>query len=64
MTYVPEFANGLHISQIIQGMDYELGSKPLGIKYWDAKARGEYPQVKRSPNSIWKIIEDALASNP
>jgi endoglucanase len=43
------------------GMDYELGSKPLGVKYWDAIARGEKPKVTRVPNPVWKIIKQGLS---
>lgn len=42
------------------GMDYELGSKPLGAKYWDAIAKGEHPEVTRVPNPVWKTIKQGL----
>ncbi len=43
------------------GMDYELGSKPLGAKYWDAIAKGEHPKVTRVPNSVWTTIKQGLS---
>lgn len=42
------------------GMDYELGNKPLGAKYWDAIAKGEKPIQQRSENNIWNVLESSL----
>ncbi len=42
------------------GMDYELGTKPLGEAYWKAKANYETPEVKRGPNPIWDVISARL----
>lgn len=42
-------------------MDYELGSKPLGAKYWDAVARGERPKVTRISNPVWETIKQELS---
>jgi hypothetical protein len=39
------------------GMDYELGDKPLGWSYWQAKERGETPLLPRSDNPIWQVIK-------
>ncbi|MFQ5599461.1 MAG: glycoside hydrolase family 5 protein [Candidatus Krumholzibacteriia bacterium] len=42
------------------GMDYELGAKPLGWAYWRAKERGEAPGVKRFANPVWAVLERGL----
>lgn len=42
------------------GMDYELGAKPLGAKYWEAVAKGEHPKVVRRPNPIWTELQRGL----
>ncbi|MEJ7616457.1 MAG: cellulase family glycosylhydrolase [Pyrinomonadaceae bacterium] len=42
------------------GMDYELGTVPLGEAYWKAKERGENPQPKRVSNPLWKALERGL----
>ncbi len=42
-------------------MDYELGTRPPGAAYWDAKERGENPELPRDPgNPIWTVIKAAL----
>jgi endoglucanase len=42
------------------GMDYEIGSRPLGQKYWEAKERGENPTVTRADKPIWLVIKRGL----
>jgi len=42
------------------GMDYELGTKPLGEAYWKAKANGEIPEANRSDNPLWHVISNGL----
>lgn len=42
------------------GMDYELGSKPLGEAYWKAKANNEDPELKRGNNPLWWVIIERL----
>jgi aryl-phospho-beta-D-glucosidase BglC (GH1 family) len=42
------------------GMDYELGTKPLGESYWKAKERGENPPLKRVNNPLWNMLEREL----
>jgi len=39
------------------GMNYELGAKPPGAAYWEAKARGENPTLPRVKNPIWDTIK-------
>jgi hypothetical protein len=38
------------------GMDYEIGNRPLGWEYWKAKDRGENPEPARGDNPIWRVI--------
>ena len=42
------------------GMDYEIGTRPLGAAYWEAVERGEHPTPPRSSNPIWQTIQKAL----
>jgi len=42
------------------GMDYELGTKPPGWKYWQAIDRGEKPSLPRVDNPIWRVIRQHL----
>ena len=43
------------------GMDYELGTRPPGAAYWDAKERGENPELPRDlDNPIWTEIKAGL----
>ena len=46
------------------GLDYELGTKPLGAAYWDALKRGEDVErlKRRGPNPLWNVLARALAS--
>jgi endoglucanase len=46
------------------GMDYELGTRPLGADYWQAVERGEDPEPlkRRAPNPLWEILSRALAT--
>ncbi len=46
------------------GMDYELGTAPLGEAYWQAVERGADPESlkRRRPNPLWRVIERALAA--
>ena len=41
-------------------MNYELGERPLSASYWQAKERGENPQLLRADNPLWKVIHEAL----
>jgi endoglucanase len=41
-------------------MDYELGTRPLGAAYWEAKERGETPVLVRGDNPVWRVIAEAL----
>ena len=43
------------------GMDYELGDKPLGWEYWKAVERGETPERKRVENPIFDVIRKEFA---
>ena len=44
-----------------EGMDYELGNKPLPQGYWDAIAKGQKPQVvRKSTYPAFSIIKEAL----
>ena len=45
------------------GMDYELGSKPLGAKYWEAVERGETPERKRFDNPIFDVLKRELGTS-
>ncbi|WP_147819375.1 glycoside hydrolase family 5 protein [Salidesulfovibrio onnuriiensis] len=42
------------------GYDYEVGTKPLGWKYWEAVERGEHPGVPRKPNPLFAVIRSHL----
>ncbi|MEW5701809.1 MAG: hypothetical protein AB1792_06230 [Candidatus Zixiibacteriota bacterium] len=42
------------------GMDYELGTQPLGAAYWSAVERGETPVLPRRDNPLWTVIKQAL----
>jgi hypothetical protein len=39
------------------GMDYELGNKPLGAMYWDAVSKGKQPVLHRMDNKIWNVLQ-------
>lgn len=41
------------------GIDFELGNKPVGEAYWNAKANGELPyrQAIEVDNSIWEVLK-------
>jgi len=44
------------------GMDYELGTKPLGWDHWKAVEAGkEPPPLKRIDNPIWDVMKEGLA---
>ncbi|WP_291760576.1 glycoside hydrolase family 5 protein [Lysinibacillus sp. UBA5990] len=44
------------------GMDFELGNKPVKEAYWDAQANGELPDRKaiEVDNSIWDVLKKDL----
>ena len=43
------------------GYDYEMGTKKLGWKYWDAVEKGHNPDRPRDQNNtLWQVIEEAL----
>jgi len=42
------------------GMDYELGSQPLGAAYWEAVERGETPPRPYRDNPIWDVFKREL----
>ena len=44
------------------GMDYELGTGPLGAAFWEAVERGEDPDKhkRRGPNPLWQVISREL----
>jgi endoglucanase len=42
------------------GMDYEIGTKPLGAAYWQSIERGETPLPKREDNALWDVIKREL----
>lgn len=42
------------------GMDYELGNKPLGKKYWDSVKQGKHPNLVRIDNPIWRTLKQGL----
>jgi hypothetical protein len=42
------------------GMDYELGDRPLGWRYWQAKERGETPPLPRTDNPMWRVMEEGV----
>jgi hypothetical protein len=48
------------------GLDYELGTEPLGDAYWRAVERGAdtEPLKRRRPNPLWRVIERALTPSP
>ncbi len=46
------------------GMDYELGSKPLGAKYWDAVSNGKKPALQRKDNELWNVLKANLSVIP
>lgn len=43
------------------GMDYELGAKPLPWQYWQAKEQGKPFPLKRGPNPVFEPIYRRLA---
>ena len=43
-----------------QAMDYELGSEPPPLGYWDALERGESPELARRQNPMFDTLEAAL----
>jgi hypothetical protein len=44
------------------GLDYELGTAPLGAAYWKAVEAGTDPESlkKRGPNPLWNVLAKAL----
>ncbi len=46
------------------GMDYEIGSRPLGENYWEAVERGDSPEPPRADNPLWRVIADHLIKTP
>ena len=44
------------------GLDYELGTAPLGAAYWKAvEAGGDAEKLKRrGPNPLWDVLERRL----
>lgn len=44
-----------------EGMDYELGSKPVPWQYWEAQEKGEEFELKRGPNPVFDPIARRLA---
>jgi len=45
------------------GMDYELGTAPLGPAYWKAVEEGRTPEKKRTDNLLWQVLRRGLAGN-
>ena len=45
------------------GLDYELGTAPLGAAYWRAVEAGEDAEKlkKRGPNPLWDVLAEALS---
>jgi hypothetical protein len=43
------------------GMDYELGSKPLPWQYWQALEHGKPYELERGPNPVFEPIRKRLA---
>lgn len=43
------------------GMNYELGNKPLGEKYWNTISKGQKPVLKIVPNATWEILTKNLS---
>lgn len=48
------------------GLDYELGTVPLGDAYWQAIERGADPESlkRRRPNALWRVIARELPPAP
>ncbi len=46
------------------GLDYEMGTAPIGAAYWKAVEAGTDPESlkRRGPNPLWDILSRALAS--
>ena len=42
------------------GYDYEVGTKGLGWKYWQAVERGEHPEVPRKDTPLFSVIKSKL----
>jgi len=44
------------------GLDYELGTSPLGAAYWKAVEAGADPEKlkRRGPNPLWNVLAKAL----
>jgi hypothetical protein len=42
------------------GMDYELGSKPVPWQYWQAKEQGKAFELERGPNPVFEPIHRRL----
>jgi endoglucanase len=49
-------------SDVWDGMDYEVGTKPPGAAYWQAIKHGEVPHPKREDNPLWDVIKRELKS--
>jgi hypothetical protein len=43
------------------GMDYELGDRPLPAAYWQAQEQGKPFELKRGPNPVFAPIQRRLA---
>ena len=45
------------------GLDYELGTAPLGAAYWKAVEAGQDAErlKKRGPNPLWNVLANALS---
>ncbi|MQT11294.1 glycoside hydrolase family 5 protein [Segnochrobactrum spirostomi] len=44
--------------------DYELGTKKLGWRYWEAVEKGQHPSLVRKPNPLSDVLSGALAAAP
>lgn len=42
------------------GMDYELGDRPLPMAYWEAQAKGLAPEPPRRDTALFRLIGNAL----
>lgn len=48
------------------GMDYELGTRPLGEQYWKELEQGTPHEqlIQRDTNPVWQVMQDAISANP
>lgn len=59
-------ADGVHwafysFREAWEGMDYELGAKPLPWQYWQAQDQGKPFELERGPNPVFDPIQKRLA---